>query len=275
MRSFLRLAFCAFLLVPLARAQSAEDVLRDALAQYEADMADVDNYTVTQTAMGFPTTYYAERAEGGAPLDYTYYTVLPTGLERMESEGTMSSPYVLLDRIAADARYAGTEEVGGMDTHVIVVDDFQEVVREFEALPDEAEGELEIETLTLYLGTDDDRIHRMRMEGAMEQDGRTSPVVVTSQFSDYRTVDGLTMPFHTTMEMEGMEGAVDEAEREEARRQLEEARQQMASMPPEQREMMERMMGDQLERLEQMLGGEGLSFEVEVTDVQVNAGRPE
>ena len=34
-------------------------------------------------------------------------------------------------------------------------------------------------------------------------------------------------------------------------------------------------MGDQLERLEQMLGGEGLSFEMEVTDVAVNAGRPE
>lgn len=274
MRPPLRLAFCALLLLPVAHAQSAEDVLRDALAQYEADMADVENYTITQTAMGFPTTHYAERAEGGDPLDYTYYAVLPTGLEPMESEGTMSSPYVLLDRIAEHARYGGTEEVGGTDTHVIVVDDFQEVVEEFEALPEEAEGELEIETLTLYLGTDDHYVHRMRMEGTMEQEGRTSPVVMTSQFSDYRTVDGLTVPFHTTMEMEGVEGAMDAGEREEARRQLEEARQQMASMPPEQREMMERMMGDQLERLEQMLGGEGFAFEVEVTDVQVNAGRP-
>jgi hypothetical protein len=270
------LALCALLLVPFVRAQSAEDVLRDALAQYEADMAEVDNYTLSQTAMGFPATIYAERTAGGAPLDYTYYVVLPTGLEATEGMGggSMSNPYLMLDRIREDARYAGREDVEGTDTHVIVVDDFQEIAREFNALPEEADGELEVETLTLYLGADDHRIRKMQMEGTMEQDGRTSPVVMDAHFRDYRTVDGLTIPFRTTMEMQGMEGQMDAGEREEARRQLEEARAQMASMPAAQRQMMERMMGDRLEQLEQMLEGDGLSFEVEVTDVKVNAGRP-
>lgn len=267
----------ALVLAPPAFAQSAHDVLGAALARYEADMAGVDNYTLTQSVLGFPTTVYAERTEGGAPLDYTYYTLLPTGLQEtgsLESQGSMSNPYVMLDRIADHARYAGTEDVGGTETHAVVVDDFQEVASEFDALPDEAEGELDIETLTLYLGTDDHRIHQMRMEGTMEREGQTSPVVVETRFSDYRTVDGLTVPFRTAMEIQGMEGQMDPEEREEARRQLEEARQQMASMPAAQREMMERMMGDQLEQLQQMLEGENLTFEVEVTDVKVNAGRP-
>lgn len=277
MRPLLLLALCAFVFAPPTRAQSAEGVLRDALAQYESDMAGVDNYTISQTTMGFPTTLYAERVEGGAPLDYTHYIVLPSGLqatEGMDEGGSMSNPYVMLDRIAEDARYTGTEDVGGVDTHVIVVDDFQEVVREFDALPDEAEGELDVETLTLYLGTDDRRIHQMRMEGTMEREGRTSPMVMVARFSDYRTVDGLTVPYRTTMEMQGMDSQMDPGEREEARRQLEEARQQMESMPAAQREMMARMMGDRLEKLEEMLGGEAFTIDVEVTDVQVNTGRP-
>lgn len=268
----------ALVLAPCAFAQSAQDVLGAALAQYEADMAGVDNYTLTQSVMGFQTTLYAERTEGGAPLDYTYYTVLPTGLQEtgdMESEGAMSNPYVMLDRVADHARYVGTEVVAGTETHAIVVEDFQEVMREFDALPEEAEGELDVETLTLYLGTDDHRVHRMRMEGTMARDGRTSPVVVETHLLDYRTVDGLTVPFRTTMEIQGMEGQMDPGEREEARRQLEQAQQQMESMPAEQRQMMERMMGDQIEQLQQMLEGESLTFEVEVTDVQVNAGRPD
>lgn len=264
-------------LVPAALAQTAEEVMREALARYGSEMADVRDYTLTQEIIGNEVTTYAERTEGGGPLAYTYYVVTPGGLYDV-SEGESSAPsqpFVMLDRVADEARYVGKEEVGGVRAHVLAVDDFGDIAREAGAIPPQADGEFDIDEATFYLGTDDYRLRKMTMEGTMTNDGRTSPVRFETVFSDFRTVDGFTTPFRTEMTMRGMEGQMSDAEREDARRQLEEARQQMDQMPPAQRQMMERMMGDQLEKLEQMLGGEGFAMEIVVTDVAVNTGRPE
>lgn len=270
--------FVLLALAPAALAQSAEEVLREALHRYEADMAGVRDYTVTRDVLGTEVTTYAERTEGGGPLAYTYYVVTPSGLISTEEEGgraASNDPYLVLDRIADEARYVGTEDVPGGRAHVVAVDDFGDIARELGAVPEQAEGEFDMDEATFYLGTDDYRLHKMTMEGTMTNDGRTSPVRFETVFSDYRTVDGFTSPFRMEMTMEGMEGQMSGAEREDARRQLEEARQRMEEMPPAQRQMMERMMGDQLQKLEQMLGGGGFSMESVVTDVAVNTGRPE
>jgi uncharacterized membrane protein len=137
-------------------------------------------------------------------------------------------------------------------------------------VPEQAEGEFDIDEATFYLSTDDYRLRKMTMAGTMTNEGQTSPVRFETLLSDYRTTDGFTTPFRMAMTMQGMEGQMSDAEREEARQQLEQARQ----MPPEQRQMMERMMGDRLEKLEQMLGGGGFSMEMVVKDVDVNTGRP-
>lgn len=278
MRSPLLLVVALFLASPAALAQSAEDVLREATDRYAAEMADVHDYTVTQQVMGTTVTTYAERREGGAPLDYVFYVVTPGGLMNPdEADGTTaaSNPYLMLERIVEEARYVGTDDVGGTEAHVIAVDDFGEIAREFGAVPEDAADEFDIETATFYLGTDDYRIHRMTMEGTMTNEGRTAPVTFDTRLADYRTVDGFTHPHRMSMTMEGMDSQMSDAERAEAQQQLEQLRAQMAEMPPDQRQMMQSMMGDQLERLEQMLAGGGFEMEVEVTDVQVNTGRPD
>lgn len=260
-----------------ALAQSASEVLREALARYEAEMVDVRDYTLTQEIIGNEVTTYAERTDGDGPLAYTYYVVTPAGLYNASEEGrsAANNPFLLFQRIADEARYVGTEDVEGVRAHVLAVDDFGDIAREVGAVPPEANGEFDIDEATLYVGTDDYRLRKMTMEGTMTNEGRTSPVRIETVFSDFRTVDGFTTPFHTAMTMEGMDGQMSDSEREEARQQLEQARQQMEQMPPAQRQMMERMMGDQLQKLEQMLGGEGFSMEIVVTDVAVNTGRPE
>lgn len=276
MRFLLLLA--ALLLVPAVLAQSAEEVLREAADRYTAEMADVHDYTVTQSLMGREVTTYAERAEGAGPLAYTHYLVTRNGLvstNDMDENPIPPDPYQMLDRIADEARYGGTEDIGGTRAHVIAVDDFGEIAREFGAVPEDEGGEFDVETATFYIGTDDYRIHRMTMAGTLTSDGRTSPVAFDTRLADYRTVDGLTLPHRTMMRMEGMESQMSDAEREEARQQLDQLRAQMAQMSPEQRRMMEGMMGDQLEQLEQTLGGGGFEMEMEVTDVKVNTGRPE
>jgi hypothetical protein len=180
----------------------------------------------------------------------------------------------MLERITDEAAYGGTEDVEGIRSHVITVDDFGDLAREMGAVPEQAEGEFDIDEATFYLSTDDYRLRKMTMEGTMTNDGQTSPVRLETVLSDYRTTDGFTTPYHMAMTMQGMEGQMSDAEREEARQQLEQARQQMEQMPPEQRQMMERMMGDRLEQLEQMLGGDGFSMEMIVKNVDVNTGRP-
>ncbi len=259
---------------PLALAQSAQEVLRDALSRYEADVAGVENYTLTQSVFGTETVVYAERT-GDEASPFRFYSVTPDGLTELgDGGGTAMSPYFLFGRLTDQARYAGTETVDGAATHAVAVDDFGALARDLDLLPADAGNEFEIETATFYFGTDDHRPHQMTMVGTVTGEGRTAPVTVEVRFLEYRTVDGLTVPFRTRMTMTGMAGTLDPAEREETRRQLDEALRQMESMPAEQQAMMERMMGDQLDRLREMLAGDDLAFETEVTDVQVNAGRP-
>ncbi|MEM1043241.1 MAG: hypothetical protein AAGI91_11500 [Bacteroidota bacterium] len=263
------------LLLPLAgQAQSAQQVLDDVLDQYRADLAGAENYTLTQTVMGTETMTYAERAEGGGPLDYTYttYITLPGGQTMSQPAETENmAPLQMLDRIRESARYVGSEDVDGTAAHVIAVDDFGEAMSDMGMMPN---AEFEMETVTFFVGKRDRRVVKMTMAGTMKQDGRTSPIAMETRLLDYRTVDGLTVPFRTVMEIQGASGAMDAGEREEVLRELEEAKRQMESMPEAQRQMMERMLGDQMKQAEEMLAGESMQFEMQVTDVQVNAGPP-
>ena len=87
---------------------------------------------------------------------------------------------------------------------------------------------------------------------------------------DYREVDGLLLPYRTVIRLDGIEAMIDP----EMQAQMEEMRKQLESMPEAQREMMERMMAGQMENLENMMNGEGMTIEVTVTEVRVNAGPP-
>ena len=255
---------------------SARAVLRDALRRYEADMAGVENYTLTQSVLGTETVLYAERT--GDKALYTSYLVGTGGVREAGDRGQTemsANMYTLLGRLGDEARYVGTATVGGVATHALTVDDFGAVARDLDMIPEQAGDAFDIDAATFFIARGDHRAHKMTMEGTMQNDGRTSPVTVTIRFLDYRTVDGLTLPFRTVMEIGGMADQLDPGERAEAQQQLDETMRQMESMPAEQRAMMERMMGDSMAQLRQMLAGEGFQIEIQVTDVQVNAGRPD
>ena len=88
---------------------------------------------------------------------------------------------------------------------------------------------------------------------------------------DYRDVEGLLIPHHTIIQIEGLEAMINP----EMQAQFEEMERRLAEVPPEQRQMMERMMGAQMEQIRQMMsGGGGTTVEVTVIDVRVNSGPP-
>lgn len=270
---FLLLPVCLLLLAPTAAAQSAADVLDRSLAAYEAMMRDVADYTLTQEVMGIETTMYFERRGDGGPFDFATFMMTPEGWQEVGDEDAampMQNP-AMLARMKAQARLVGTESVDGKAAHVVAVDDFGAIAREFNTMPDVGEGEFDIETATFYFGTDDGLLYQLTMAGTMAQEGNSSPVEVDIAYADYRTVSGLRYPFQTTMTMRGLMGNLSPEQRQE----LEEARRQMEQLPPAQRQMMERMMGDQLRQLEQMMAGEDMQVQVVVKSLEVNAGRPE
>lgn len=258
-----------------ARAQSAAEVLQTALDRYESRMEGIDDYTVTQEVMGFnTTTHFEKETVDGRPVFRVASTSMQgMGMEEsgsMEDE-TVTNPYRLLPEVADRATLEGSENVDGMDTWAISIDDFSGL--DFGA-PTGGEGDFEPTRGVFYLDKDAYLLRQMRVEGEMEREGRTTPVTMVARMTDYREVDGLLHPFQIHIRLEGISDAVSEEERARMQQQIEQLEQQLESMPESQREMAEGMMGPQLERMREMLSSGAMEMTLQVTDLKVNEGPP-
>jgi hypothetical protein len=112
-----------------------------------------------------------------------------------------------------------------------------------------------------------------RLEGTIEAEGETREFYVQVTNSDFRNPPGcgdMLEPYRQTMEMGGMLDDEQMAQMEEARQQLEEFEQQMASMPADQRRMMETMMGGQMETIRNMANGGAMIHTLETEEILCN-----
>lgn len=252
---------------PLA-GQSAEGILETALQRYEERMSGVDNYTVVQEVMGTEVTnYFEKRMKDGRPV------FVETDSWGAGEEQEIGEFYNMFMTVADRAETEGTETVDGERCHVIVVDDFSGV----DLYPgSDAESEdFQPRLARFYLDEDEYVIRQMYVEGEMERDGAMHPVEMEILFQDYREVEGMLHPFQTQMTMSGMNDAMSPEEREEARRSLEQMKQEMAEMSESQRKMVESMMGDRLKQLEEMVNSGTIEITMQVKELKVNAGPPE
>ena len=67
-----------------------------------------------------------------------------------------------------------------------------------------------------------------------------------------------------------MMAAAQQAEMQEAQKQIAEFERELARMPPDQRAMMESMMGSRLEMMRNMVSGGGYRSEVVIQEIRVN-----
>jgi hypothetical protein len=250
LRRSLLVFFCAGLLVTAtttpASAQDAASIISDVRSNYIEMFDGVDNY-VMETDMH--TTYYKRDASGG-PLAFQTSTKLKGQSTPMGGQ-SVQNQYEQLDRVAEHGEYVGTETVNGVECYVIRVDDPAKVDPNMAPMNE----------LRYFIGVDDSHIHRMNMTGEGGQQGLQG---MTMNLKDYRTADGLTMPW--IMEMQ--------AEMSEAQRQqMQQLKQQMEQMPEQQRKRMEQMMGDQMKRMEAMAGGEPMVIRVQ--SIAVNTDLPD
>jgi len=261
-------------LVAGASAQSVQDIVEQMYDAYEAQAAGIDNYTLIQSAMGMATTSYFEKEiVDGRPV-----FVMRSGNAQGANmnfglgsdDGAMGNIYEIGPELIQHARYAGRESLDGTSVHVLQIDDLSQV--SMAQAP--AGGDMDFQARTGKVFVDADLMIPRRLEfvGDATMPSGVHEVTVQIDQHDVRNIQGLLVPFHTTMQISGLQAMIDP----EMQAQLREMEQQLAQLPPQQREMMERMMGDQLEQLRQMAAGNGdsMSVEVEVSDVRVNSGPP-
>jgi len=242
--------------------------MQTTLDRYEQRMKGVDDYTVTFTSSlmsGDYTVYYEKKMVDG----HTVF-VAPREDSDAQAASQWANPYEVLPKIAERARLKGHASVDGHDTFVIQVDDLSGLDFGQEALGQNGEAQLAPKSMTMNLDSKEYLIRRMQMDGTVTREGKTNPVHVDAHMKDYRSVKGLVQPYAMDMTMTGLDAAISEADRAEAKAWM--AR--LDSMPAEQRKMMEQMMGPQLQRMKEMLESGKVDVSIRVKDVKVNAGPP-
>ena len=250
-RLFLPLALV--FLVPAAVAQSSsQDVVERMRDAYAAMYEGVDDYTIETDLY----TMVYEREPDGGPLAFRSAMKMDgvPGGDAMDMGGAGLSEEQL-QQMADGTTYEGTADVAGQAAHVLYAADLSDFDENIEA----GSGRFYISADTWM---------PVKMEMSAVQDGR--PIEMEMRFLDYRTVDGITYPFLTQMEMKNLNDAMSA----EDRAQLEQMERELANMPAEQRAMMERMLGDQLDKLKEAMATGSFTQEVRVQQITVNGGVP-
>lgn len=254
-------------------AQSVDAVVDAMKARYQQQLETVDTYVIETNQY---TSYYRKTTRNGEPAYETEMRWKGEGSGLFSGAGSMPSlqpSLSQLDTLAQVSSYEGTETIDGRRCHVLRIDD-PAALSERPMPKSAAETARQGET-RLYI--DAERYVPLRMESEVTVEQRGTPQTVRPRifFSDYRTTDGLTLPWRMEMKMENLNASISPEEREQARQSLEEMEARMEQLSEEQRQMMEGMMKSQLEQLRTILDEGAINFMVEVQSVTVNAPLPD
>jgi hypothetical protein len=127
--------------------------------------------------------------------------------------------------------------------------------------------ELQIQAISLWIDAEKYVPLKMHMEGVAKQEGKSREVFIERLDQDYRVVPDskLYMPYRNIVRMHGVLSP-------EQQKQMENARKQLAEMPPEQRAQVERMAGSQMTMLRKMVDRGRLDVVTDVRAIRVNVG---
>lgn len=235
-----------------AAAQSAKSIVETMKARHQDQLKNVENYVV-ETSMY--TSYHRKVMKDGTPALET-----ETKLKGEKSPfftmdnapTTTSSDPEYYNDLSQNATYAGSQTINGVQCHVLRVEDASEM-----------KGNAE--QMTYYV--DEERYVPVRVKTIQPpQQGGGKPTEVVTNFEDYRTTKGVTLPWRTTMQMK-----MDMSKKQ--RQQMKKMMKQLENLPEAQRERMKEQMPMSLERMQKIMGGEPMT--IEITEVRVNTDIPE
>ena len=267
-----RVAFAALaaLLVPAGSVagQSVESVIDDMYEAFEERAAGIDDYTIVQSVMGFETTlYFVKEMVEGRPVFRLQRSAMGSMAFSLGGEDVGQGDVFLYGPdLIEHGRYAGTEDVEGVESHVLAVDDLSALDISEPSGPDDVE--FEPRSGRIFVDTETFVLRRLIFVGDLQTPDGPKEVTMQMDMTDIRDVNGFLFPYRTVMTTRGFGAVVDP----EMQAQLEEMERRLASVPADQRAMM----GAQLDRLRDMMGGGGdaMTVEIVVREIRVNAGPP-
>lgn len=259
LRSTLLLLFVGLLVTaPTVQAQSVDAVVNKMQANYEKQLDRIDTYIVETNLY----TSYNKKVMTDGEATFETETKMKGAETAFASTTSHSTAYGLhFDRLKKHATYGGTKTIDGANCHVLEVKDPKAL---------DAQMGDQAKRLTYYIDASEYVPVRMVMQTrgqGQAQAGSANEPTVTINMRDYKTVDGLTLPFR-------MEIQYDMNMSEQQKQQMQKMMEKMENMPAQQREQMKKMMGEsQMEMMKQMMSGDPVV--VEVQDVKVNAPLPD
>ena len=237
---------------------------------YEKVSEDAANKTFREDESESPWLNPFRMLGGGAQMMYAGGAAIGEAERGLSESGTQAlEEAVLRDEMSENASLGGMEEVDGFAAMRIDM-----------ILPESAAGQMEFDgdgsftptTATLWIRPDTYVIAKNRLDGIATADGQTRDFYIENLRADYREVPGSDMyePYKRIMRMGGVMNETEMAQLEEARVQLAEFDEQMASMPPEQRQMMENMMGGQLDAMRSLANNGVFEYVEIIEEIYVN-----
>lgn len=250
----------------------AAEILEVVRSHYERSITDIDDYKIVTENF---TTHYQKKYDNGRPYfvskvetESFWGSVSDMGMHTTSPmvDAGFFSPEIF-EHLLMNSSYKGTEHLEGKNTHVIFLKDMRVLMEAFDDV------EEPVGSLRLYFDDEDWVLRQMKFSTMAEiEEGDVREIEPVMRMKDYRNINGLMIPFRTTIAVYGLSDYLSDEEREEAMAALEELEYELQHMPEEQRAMLEQMMGGQLDNLRQMLEDDMIEFVIEVKEVLVNTG---
>lgn len=245
----------------------AAEILERAQQAYERSIEGIDDYVMV-TDDG--ATYFEKAYDNGRPYFRTHTEIDEWGEVEALSSGAEAEMWApeMFEQFKKHARYEGRSEVDGYAVYVLFMEEMEALIYD-----DTEDIDDVLEQVRIYI--DEDNLVMRKMEYRVEvimDDNTTRVIEPEIRFRDYRSIEGMMVPFETIMVVEGLSEMMTPEEREEAERSLREMERELEQMPEGQRRMVERMMGERLKELRDMLAADRVEYTQTVREVLVNTG---
>lgn len=251
-------------------AQSAITSLADQMEQVNEDrLRTIENLELTVRmeigdAMQEETvSRYVKETRDGRP-----FLVLDTEHDMYDEQEILEGVYDgSISTFVRGAESIENDQVYGRPAYKLFISD-EQILSTFEDdIPDADEMRPEIDNAMLWI----DRELLVPLRMLYGQNGGDDGITVDISMQGYEMHSGLPIAKRMSVDIEGISSMFSEEEMAEARRAMEQMREQLANMPEAQRQMIESRMAEQIEQFEQIIeSGSVGSTTMEVVSVRVN-----
>ena len=256
-------------------AQSPADILQRMIDHHSSSISGIETMMTVTTMEGLiesdepDTTFYRK-----VTLDNGIPSLQPV-TRSSDMPSTNAHDFNMnFDTLADNATYEGTETVDGHNTHVLLIEDISALYRGATAGLEETPVTQEGEAMRgrLYIDSNSYVIRRISFDMQFSEEYTGSYDI---NFKDYRNVDGMYYSFLSEMVIDGISEQFSAEDLAEARRGLQEARQQIDNASGMQRRILERTLRGTIDRLEKMLEEGGMTMRLVTHTVETNVTIPD